>query len=98
MSKFTFICENEDGVMNTLQFDAELWDDAVINFKQFLRGAGFFFDDEVLDDVFDTGDKEFNLDHLPASNWPFADTIPASKYAEESCPCNHTACGVCGCC
>lgn len=91
MSTFTFIHES-NGVTNTLQFDAELWDDAVINFKQFLRGAGFFFDDEILDDVFETEDKEFNLDHLPASNWPFAPT------EEEKCPCNHTACGVCGCC
>ena len=98
MSTFTFIHES-NGVTNTLQFDAELWDDAVINFKQFLRGAGFFFDDEVLDDVFDTGDKEFNLDHLPASNWPFAEPFDGRAAGQsDSCPCNHSACGVCGCC
>lgn len=91
MSKFTFMCEN-DGVMNAMEFEAEYWDDVVNNFKQFLRGSGFIFDDEVLEEVFETGDKQFDLDHLPTSNWPFAPT------EDEKCPCEHKTCGVCGCC
>jgi hypothetical protein len=92
MSFFTFTNEDIDGTTTTMEFEAVTWDEALLKFKQFLRGAGFVFDNEVLDDVFYTEDSDFDLDHLPASNWPFAPT------EEEKCPCNHSACGVCGCC
>jgi len=45
MSRFTFICETDD-VRNETTFEADLWTDALDNFKLFLRGAGYYFDDD----------------------------------------------------
>lgn len=42
MSKFTFHCDQR-GVENTTTFECETWDEAVLNFELFLRGAGFVF-------------------------------------------------------
>jgi hypothetical protein len=46
MNRFTFICD-QDGVENTMTFECETWDDAVLNFELFLRGAGYVFNEHA---------------------------------------------------
>ena len=49
MPKFTLIAEHENANGNvesriTSEFRAELWDDALTAFEEFLRGTGYYFD------------------------------------------------------
>lgn len=44
MNKFTFTCEQEDGV-NTLEFETLTWVKAQDRFIDFLRGCGYFIDE-----------------------------------------------------
>lgn len=84
MSNFTFTCDN-DGTINTMSFSGEYWPDILENFKQFLRGSGFVFADDIFEDSFDSdvfvesavdniNDNQMSFDfteHSP-NNWPFA--------------------------
>lgn len=51
MNKFTFTCDN-DGRVNTMEFEAEYWHEALECFKDFLRGAGYVFDSDLVDETF----------------------------------------------
>lgn len=51
MSKFTFVCQEESKpwlssaqTKRTVEFNADVLDDIVFEFEQFLRGCGFYFD------------------------------------------------------
>lgn len=48
MNKFTFTMEGLDGFKNTLQFEADTWDEALENFTVFLRGCGYIFEGEFV--------------------------------------------------
>ena len=41
MTKFTMINEDEDRTINTIIFSAEIIDDVINHFKDFLRGCTF---------------------------------------------------------
>lgn len=73
MSSFTFICD-AGGVINQTKFEADTWSDALENFKFFLRGAGFYFDDDEVslgETVFDKLDKLYNREESkPKSSMP----------------------------
>lgn len=53
MPKFTLICEHEKNDFqasreSTLTFEAELLDDVLSHFTEFLRGASYYFDGDVV--------------------------------------------------
>ena len=66
MPKFTLIAEHEDANGNvesriTSEFRAELWDDALTAFEEFLRGTGYYFDGHFeLVNGDDTNDRSLN--------------------------------------
>lgn len=52
MPKFTFICEHESeegygGRTNTVDFQAESWDEVVAEMTDFLHGCGYVFKGEL---------------------------------------------------
>ena len=53
MPKFTLICEHEKPEFQTsresrLTFEAEFLDDVLSHFTEFLRGASYYFDGDVV--------------------------------------------------
>ncbi len=42
MSKYTFIREDEDGEINSMQFEEVVWYNVLDRFVNFLRGCGFY--------------------------------------------------------
>lgn len=45
--KFVFLSITEDGATTQLTFDATGLDEIEEMYKQFLRGSGFFFEDDL---------------------------------------------------
>ena len=53
MPKFTLVCDHScdlDTHVVTHQFNAEHIDDVIMNMESFLRGAGYFFDGQLMID------------------------------------------------
>ena len=46
MSKFTFICKNEER-STVVSCEAEVLDEVVQNFEEFLRGCGYYFNGQL---------------------------------------------------
>lgn len=60
---FTLIHESEDGVVNTLEFEADYLPFVLYNFTQFLQGTGFGFVQSI--SAFDRDDNERPQDYQP---------------------------------
>jgi hypothetical protein len=72
MSQFRFTCRNSYAERYTeVQVEAETLDDVIVNFEEFLRGCGYYFDgtlqlisDDMPDDHGDCGcDHAHNANH-----------------------------------
>lgn len=46
MNKFKFTCDN-DGVVSSVEFEADTWVEALEQFQYFLKGIGYIFDGEL---------------------------------------------------
>lgn len=74
MSTFTLTCENEDRV-NTLTFEAETYNDVILNMNDFLRGCGFYYEG-YLDIVPDEFAPTYELN----AEWPFPEETDATDH------------------
>ena len=107
MNKFTFTCDN-DGRVNTMEFEADYWHEALECFKDFLRGAGYVFEDTVVDDTFHDELYDYGLSD-PAYEFDedeFQETMPNpgqrfdfTNHSSTNWPFynNQNCCGSCNC-
>ena len=94
MSKFTFICEEDqipflDSVSSkkTVEFSADSLSQILEQFEMFLRGCGFHFNgciDMVEEESYEEyqEDSQFDFSEIPQNNWPFGDTKPENTISE----------------
>lgn len=75
MSKFTFICEDDDGAMYTASQTRDDLDILLIDFQNFLRGSGFVFDGEIT-----IVDEENSIEYQKGYRTPEGYIVPANPF------------------